>query len=66
MLVIDYRGDIVNAKGCTFHKTRTVRMVRDWHPSFIGRSYIPKVNHVHEDQVWLQTGFSPARSKAPA
>lgn len=66
MLVIDYRGDIVNSKGRTVRKARVVRMVRDWHPSFIGRSYIPKVNHVHEDQIWLQTGFSPARGKALA
>lgn len=65
MLVISYRGDIVTPTGKTTRKANTVRMVRDWHPNFIGRSYTPRINHVHEDQVWLQTGFSAPRSKRP-
>lgn len=43
-----------------------VRFVRDWHPQFLGRSYIKKVNHVSTDQVWIQTIARPFRCETPA
>lgn len=66
MLVVTYRADILSAAGHLSRKGRSVRIVRDWDPSFIGRAYVQRRNHVAADQVWIQTLARPFRDETSA